>query len=447
MGAQTPKKQRVAVIGGGASGLTLAWLLGADFEVTVLERNPEVGGNWSTIQIDDQNIEMGAVKVFSHNLRLRRLCELMGMTLTLDDVVPDGGVKWDDTFRIHYPHVRGVFGTRLGGRARRGTLMGLSFGYLLGYLGLYLGLEQARRVGEGPIARLKLKHIERVSGLAFMPRNLRDTVRAFLWMGALTYNEIPESGFMGLMANVHNNFAGFGRHKIYNIDQGFQGLARKVAASIHSANPSAGIECGAEVERVGGRPGALWVQWHAQGVARSETFDHVVFACPPWRAAPMLEVEGTRDIRERLEAFVNAPDKVQLHDDENIVGETGVVQLTVDDKAYYASLRTGVRKLWKSYQSHPTPEKFAFPRPEKVEHHEIFDTDAFRALDQVRAMNSDEVQGRSQCWFIHNAYHPSFIRNGEQAVQQAMGLCARMHPGSSMLAELRREPSPDFGPA
>ncbi len=422
---------RIAVVGGGASGLTLAWLLGEGFEVSVFERGAEVGGNWCTIERDGQNIEMGAVKVFEHNLRLRRLCELMGMSLTVDEVIPDGGVKWDDTFRIHYPHVDG--------KLRRGAMMGASFGYLVGYLGLYLGLEQVRRVRPGPIARIKLRHIEAATGLRALPRTVRETVRAFLWMGALTYNDIADSAFMGLMANVHNNFAGFGRHRIFSIDRGFLGLAK----ALRKDNPRARFECAAAVQRV--RTAAdgdgLEVEWMHGEVSRRERFDHVVFACPPWHAAQMLEVEGTREIRARLERFVNAPNKVQLHDDDAIVGETGVVQLTVNARAYYSSLRTGVRKLWKSYQSHPTPERFDYPRPDTIDHEEIFDTDAFTAVDEVMAMNSDAVQGVANTWYIHNAYHPSLVRNGEQAVQQAMGLCARLDPDSPRLASLRLAPT------
>lgn len=429
-------RPRLAVVGGGASGLTLAWMLQDDYEVSVFERGPEVGGNWSTINIDGTNIEMGAVKVFDHNRHLRRLCELMGMSLTVDQVFPDGAVKWDDTFRLHYPHVKS--------KAARGALMGASFGYLLTYLGLYHALEPARRRMPSSMGGLKLRHVDKLTGLAFAPRSLRETVRAFLWMGALTYEEIDESGFMGLMANVDNNFAGFGRFRIFNIDQGFQGLARALARS----NPNSRIECGAEVLEVRddpefeGRP-EMQLRWRREdGGEELETFEHVVFACPPWRAAQILRVRAAEPVRRRLEKFVNAPNRVSLHDDEAIVKRSGMVQLTVDAKAYYASLRTGVRNLWKSYQSFPTPERFAHPRRDSIEDEKVFDTDAFRAVDEVRAMNSDAVQGVANTWYIHNAYHPSLVRNGEQAVEQAMGLCRRLAPDSPRLAALEVAPQP-----
>ncbi len=424
-------RPRLAVVGGGASGLTLAWLVADHFDVSVFERGEELGGNWSTIEVDGTKIEMGAVKVFEHNVRLRRLCELMGMHLTLDDVIAGGNVQWDETFRIHYPHVPR--------RLARGALTGASFAYLLTFLGLYHALEPVRRLTPVSFGELRLRHVEAATGLRFAPRTVRETVRAFLWMGALTFEGIDDSAFMGLMANVNNNFAGFGMHRIFNIDQGFQGLARAVAATSEGVRHETRAEVTRVTDAVTG-DGPLELTWTRDGETRVESFDHVVFACPPWRAAEVLEVEAAAGVRERLRRFVNAPNRVSLHDDEAIVGKSGVVQLTVDARAYYASLRTGVRNLWKSYQSFPTPERFASPVRSTIEHEEVFDTDAFHAVGEVDAMNSDAVQGVANTWYIHNAYHPSLIRNGEQAVEQAMGLCERLDPGSARLAQLRVQP-------
>lgn len=423
-------RPKLAIIGGGASGLTLAWLVRDEFDVVVFERGQEVGGNWSTIELDGRVIEMGAVKVFEHNQYLRRLCELMGTKLTLDDVVPGGQTSLDDTFRIHYPHIRS--------KVARGALIGAAFAYLGSYFAIYHALEAARRFDHERVAAVQLRHVEAMTGLAMAPRTLRETVRAFLWMGALTYEDIEQSAFIGLMANVHNNFAGFGKWRIFNIDTGFQSVARK----LREVSSNVRFECDAPVDRVEDAQDKLQVRWTRGGETTSEDFDHVVFACPPWRAAEILHVRGCERVRERLDEFVNAPDRVVLHDDEAIVGKSGIVQLTVDAQAFYANLRTGVRNLWKSYMSYPTPAKYAHPRPSTIEHEEVFDTDAFRAAAQVPDMNSDAVQGVKNTWYIHNAYHPSFVRNGEQAVEQAIGICERLCPQSSYLLTLKVPPAP-----
>jgi predicted NAD/FAD-binding protein len=49
MGAQTAS--RVAVIGSGVSGLTAAWILARDREVTLYEAAPRLGGHADTHQV------------------------------------------------------------------------------------------------------------------------------------------------------------------------------------------------------------------------------------------------------------------------------------------------------------------------------------------------------------------------------------------------------------
>ena len=43
---------RIGVIGGGAAGLTTAWLLDGDHDVTVFERDDRLGGHAHTIDIE-----------------------------------------------------------------------------------------------------------------------------------------------------------------------------------------------------------------------------------------------------------------------------------------------------------------------------------------------------------------------------------------------------------
>jgi phytoene dehydrogenase-like protein len=57
-------KKKVAIIGGGASGLTTAFLIQGDYDVTIFEKNDYLGGNVSTYYHDNTLNEMG-VSVFT----------------------------------------------------------------------------------------------------------------------------------------------------------------------------------------------------------------------------------------------------------------------------------------------------------------------------------------------------------------------------------------------
>jgi predicted NAD/FAD-binding protein len=46
-------RERLAVIGGGIAGLGAAWLLRRRYDVTVLEREPRIGGHSNTVEIDE----------------------------------------------------------------------------------------------------------------------------------------------------------------------------------------------------------------------------------------------------------------------------------------------------------------------------------------------------------------------------------------------------------
>ena len=43
---------RIAVVGSGVSGLSAAWLLAPEHEVTLYERNPSLGGHTHTVDVD-----------------------------------------------------------------------------------------------------------------------------------------------------------------------------------------------------------------------------------------------------------------------------------------------------------------------------------------------------------------------------------------------------------
>ena len=53
--AQTGRRQKVAVIGTGISGLSAAWMLHDTADITVYEQNAHVGGHTRTIDVETRD--------------------------------------------------------------------------------------------------------------------------------------------------------------------------------------------------------------------------------------------------------------------------------------------------------------------------------------------------------------------------------------------------------
>lgn len=95
--------RRVAVIGGGISGLVAAWELarsGEDLEVTVLEGSPRVGGKLRREVVGGALVDVGAESVLARRPEALRLIDEVGLTADVVHPAPvsasivSGGRRW-----------------------------------------------------------------------------------------------------------------------------------------------------------------------------------------------------------------------------------------------------------------------------------------------------------------------------------------------------------------
>jgi len=79
--ARGPEGARVLILGGGAAGLSAAWFLREHGirRITVLEREPRVGGKCRSVVVGDQLVEMGAIDVFSCYRNVRAFLKRFGL--------------------------------------------------------------------------------------------------------------------------------------------------------------------------------------------------------------------------------------------------------------------------------------------------------------------------------------------------------------------------------
>lgn len=75
-------KSKVLIIGGGLSGLSLAYLLKKDnYDVQILEANDRLGGRIYTKKINNTKVEMGATWLWNYNTELLKLCKELKIDL------------------------------------------------------------------------------------------------------------------------------------------------------------------------------------------------------------------------------------------------------------------------------------------------------------------------------------------------------------------------------
>jgi predicted NAD/FAD-binding protein len=84
LGSVQAEQQRVAIIGGGGAGLTSAWLLEQDYDVTLFEKNDRLGGHCHTIDVEhcgytshiDTGAEFFSDSIFPHFMQLLKILDV-----------------------------------------------------------------------------------------------------------------------------------------------------------------------------------------------------------------------------------------------------------------------------------------------------------------------------------------------------------------------------------
>lgn len=100
----------VIVVGGGISGLTAAWRLRGDAEVTVLEGGPRIGGKLRTGTLAGAPVDEGAESLMALRPEAVRLAQDVGLGAELCDPAPAPTTLWSEGVLRPLPqgHVMGI---------------------------------------------------------------------------------------------------------------------------------------------------------------------------------------------------------------------------------------------------------------------------------------------------------------------------------------------------
>ncbi|ANJ27545.1 FAD-dependent oxidoreductase [Agromyces aureus] len=298
----------IAVVGGGAAGLTSAWLLDGHHDVTLFERDSRLGGHADTrtVEVDGQHIQVDAgFQFFSPGpayATFNRLLDALGVaresypaTITVADTTSGRSLAM--------PPIRG-------GRIAWPSLAPASLGTLLRFRRFLTGIPPflARRDTSITVA----EYLEQCR----LPKSFADDVLVPL---LLSFWCVERDEFLGFAAYNALYYLGV------NADGGLRspvqseipgGLRVYVDALVASLERTR-VRTDAAVTRLS-RAGEGFLVETSDGA--HEEFDRVVLACNARLAGELIDgVPGLEHMREHLGRFRTFETRIAIHGDRRLM--------------------------------------------------------------------------------------------------------------------------------
>jgi predicted NAD/FAD-binding protein len=306
--------KRIAVIGGGVAGLSAGYLLRGEFEPTLFEKEPRLGGNAYAYTGRDGQVLDIAVAAFGragYENFFRLLAELgiatrpsAGSFMSLHDLDRREGIYIT-------PNLRGL-------RAQHFRILRPS--QLRPFWELSRGLASARRIQAADgFGDLSVRE-----GLRLLPRITGDAETIFMCalcllssMSAEEVLEAPARFFFGKLA-VHEDV--ISPKAIYSV-RTIPGRTRSYVSALARAFGEE-IVCDARIRTVLREDDRIRIVFSDGGEA---TFDKVIFACNPDQALKLLEAPTPLE-RELLSAWRYKEGRLVVHRDHTAFPKRELMQ-------------------------------------------------------------------------------------------------------------------------
>lgn len=300
-----PARKRIAIIGSGISGLGAAWSLSPQHDVTLFEKDQRLGGHANTVDVDyeGKHIAVDTGFIVYNELNYPNLTALfaqlgvateasnMGFSVSLDQ----GRLEWSgESLKTLFAQRRNLLNPffhamwidilRFNSFARRDLASGAARGQSLG---VWL---DARRLGK-----------------AFRENYLLPMGAAIWSTPANEMLAFPAESFLSFFAN--HKLIDFDRPQWRTVTGGSREYVAKLAAALKL--------------RIATATPVKAVARDDQGVRitlndRTETFDHVIFACHSDQALGLLS-DASAEERALLGAVRYAPNTAWLHRDTTLM--------------------------------------------------------------------------------------------------------------------------------
>jgi predicted NAD/FAD-binding protein len=414
---------RIAIVGAGAAGLTAAYLLDADHDVTVFEAQARLGGHAYTVEVERAGERVGidaGFEFFSGAMfpTFTRLLRLLGVPLAPYPLTATFYTT-DNRYVSLLPPLRRGRPFWLALKPRQ-ILDLIQFGYAL------------RRAGPLMRARDTSVTLEQfVAGLPLARSFKRSFLVPFLLAGwCVEPDEFLQFSAYDVLSYAYwHRPAGLAPYTWTEVVGGTQTYIRALAqaltrAVIHTVCPVAHLA----------PRGAGFALRTADG--GEQAFDHMILATNARAASQLLaEVEGHEDVRQTLGQIEYFQTTIAVHGDPRLMPADrrcwSVVNIRYDGR-YSANTvwkgwksRSPIFRSWVTYEARPPEPLYALATFE----HSKVDARYFDAQPRLAA-----AQGRRGLW-LAGAYLRG-VDSHESAILSAIDVARRLAPHSARLTQL-----------
>ncbi len=389
------RPSRVAIIGGGISGLAAAWLLSSTHAVTLYEAAPRLGGHARTVMAGlrgDQPVDTGFIVFnYANYPHMTRMFRDLDVPVAKSDMSFGASI---DGGRIEYGLKNLAALT-----AQKKNLLRPGFARMVRDVLRFnaeaeaLAADDSATIGELMDA-MKL-------GRWFQDYYLTPLSGAIWWTPAEEIRDFPARARIQFFRN-HALLSTSGQHQWWTVDGGSIEYVRRLERALRGRGVA--LNVGTPVSRVV-RDGTTSTVQGAFGEA--ETFDHVIFACHADQALALLD-RPTHDEAATLSAQRFQDNRMVLHRDEAQMPRRRAVWsswvYTADTRKPQTAIGVSywMNRLQNIPESDPlfvtlnpsTPVRDELIYNETSFRHPVFDRAALAAQAKLR-----EIQGENNTWF------------------------------------------------
>lgn len=412
--------QRIAIVGGGISGLASAWLLSRHHRVTLYEADTRLGGHARTVvagKNGDRPVDTGFI-VFNHV----NYPHLTGLFRDLDVPV----AKSDMSFGVSLDGGRVEYALRSGNSlfGQRRNLVDPRF---------YLMIRDILRFNDGAERAVAVAPEITIAGLIqamglgarFRDHYLYPFCGAIWSTPTRDIGSFPARALLRFMRN-HGLLSRAEHHQWWTVEGGSRAYVERLAAALRRYEVN--LRPGAPVQAITRKDGTVILQ--AKG-AEAEVFDHVILASHADQTLSLL-TDADAEERKALSAIRFQPNHAVLHADPSVMPRRRNCWSSWVSRSDGPGETVGVSYWMNRLQNIPESDPlFVTLNPgqgidesliydEVTFRHPVFDHAALEAQARIAAM-----QGNRNTWFAG-----AWLRNGfhEDGFATALRVARRLLP-------------------